>query len=174
MQKAKWNHLISELKKRGYVMVNDIMYPPNAPEAIAYTSLPKKKNKRLEVIKTGWINDTRNIKNKEKYQDPFIQLIEMEFGLTVWPEFFFSTERLYRFDYCIPVDKNGKELKLAIECNGGIHMRGNSGHSSGKGIARDMEKSNLAQSLGWNLISVTPSQLMTNYTLELIYKIVKQ
>lgn len=41
-------------------------------------------------------------------------LIEKEFGLTVWPEFYFSTERLYRIDYAIPVDQNGKELKSKV------------------------------------------------------------
>src|SRR5690606_22139329 len=129
---------------------------------IAYMNDKAKRKKRSKVIKTGDTNDTRNIANKVKYQDPFIRLVEMELKLDVWPEFYFSTERQYRFDYALP------EIKVAVECNGGVWAKGNSGHSSGKGILRDYDKSNLAQSLGWNVISVTPDQLMTGYTIDLI------
>lgn len=174
---ANWGkEIVKSVKVKGYVEVNGVLYPPNSPQAIRLSqsdiSCPKRKKKRLKLIKTGWTDDSRNIKNKEGQKDPFIMLIKKEFGLEVWPEFFFSTERLYRLDYAIPVNQHGIELKIAIEVQGGIWAKGNSGHSSGTGIARDMEKANLLQSLGWRLIQVTPSQLMTNYTLELVNRMI--
>ena len=55
----------------------------------------------------------------------FIRLIKVELNLEVWPEFFFLTDKGYRFDYAIPVkwnkinaiptDGNYLELKIAIE-----------------------------------------------------------
>lgn len=100
-------------------------------------------------------------------RDMFIMLLEKE-GFDVWPEFYFSKERLYRFDYALP------EYKIAIEQEGGIWAKGNSGHSSGTGIMRDMEKSNLAQSMGWNLIRRTPDQMITCDTVEIINKILRR
>lgn len=162
MRKHKWDALIKGLKEKGYVMIDDIMYPPNSIKSIEYKNNLKAKKKRSKTIKTGWIDDARNIRNKAEKTDAFMKLVDIELGLDVWREFYFSTKRLYRFDYCIP------ELKLGIEVNGGVWSKGNSGHSSGKGIMRDYNKSNLAQSLGWNVISVTPDQLMTSYTIGLI------
>ncbi|MGJ1444279.1 hypothetical protein ACR788_23640, partial [Sphingobacterium siyangense] len=99
-------------------------------------------------------------------------ICKQELGLEVWPEFFFSTERLYRIDYAIPVAIDGKILKIAIEQEGGIWMKGNSGHSSGTGIKRDMDKNNLLQSLGWRLIRRQPSEMISIDTLELIVKVI--
>lgn len=168
--------LIADCKSRGYVEIDNCLYPPNSAEAERYMheqgNLSTKKRKSLKTlkidkIKTGWIDDYRN-KNCLERKDLFTKLIEIEFGLTVWPEFHFSIERRYRFDYAIPIMANSGELKIAIEVQGGIWAKGNSGHSSGTGIQRDMDKSNLAQSLGWFVIKVTPQDLLTNKTLELI------
>lgn len=100
-------------------------------------------------------------------------LLEKELGLEIWPEFYFSTVRLYRLDYAIPVLEDGTIIKLGIEVNGGIWSKGNSGHSSGKGILRDYEKSNLAQSMGWKIITITPDQMMTTDTINLIKSMIK-
>lgn len=151
--------ILKDITDRNFVRIGDSYFPPGSPEAIAH--VPAKK-KRLKVIKTGWIDDSRNIKNKEKYQDEFIRLIEMELGLEVWPEFYFSTERLYRLDYAIPAQRIG------IECDGGIWLNGRSGHSSGSGIRRDMTKGNLLQSEGWKLIRIEPSELLLLSTIDLI------
>lgn len=166
--------IIDDIKQRGYVEVDNVFYPPNSPQVLTFTanagSKAKKKSKSLKTpkIKSGWIDDTRNISNREKQADMFIKLIGQELNLDVWPEFYFSTERLYRLDYAIPVDRSGNELKIAIEVQGGIWAKGNSGHSSGKGIKRDMDKSNLAQSLGWFVIKIEPAELLSIKTLELI------
>lgn len=157
--------LIKEVKSRGYVEVNGVLYPPNSEHALA---IPVKAKKRSKAIKTGWIDDSRNLKNKEKYKDPFIQLVKQELGIEVWPEFFFSTERLFRIDYAIP------EFMIAIEQEGGIWMKGNSGHSSGTGIARDMEKNNLLIEKGWRLIRRQPSEMLTIGTLKIIKNILSE
>lgn len=173
MSKQNWGTaFVKNLKSKGWVEVSGLLLPQNKlteeqSNALA-TSSVKNKQSRSKSLKTGWIDDSRNLKNKEKQTDPFILLVKQELGLEVWPEFYFSTERLFRIDYAIPVDQNGKELKIAIEQEGGIWMKGNSGHSSGKGIKRDMEKNNLLQSLGWRLIRRQPSEMMSLETLNLL------
>lgn len=174
---ANWGALIiKEVKAKGYIEVNGMFYPPNSPQALKYLQsdahLAKKKNKRLKVLKTAWIDDSRNIKNKEKYKDPFILLVKQQLDIEVWPEFYFSTDRLYRIDYAIPILEDGTIVKLAIEQEGGIWAKGNSGHSSGTGIQRDMDKNNLMQTLGWKLIRRTPTEMLTIETLELIKKMI--
>ncbi len=151
--------IVKDISERGFVRVGDVYFPPGSKEAFA--SLSKKKT-RCKIIRTGWIDDSRNIKNKAKYNDPFINLVKTELSLDLWPEFFFSTDRLYRFDYAIP------ELKIGIEVNGGVWAKGNSGHSSGKGIMRDYEKSNLAQAQGWKVLTVVPAQIKNYEALELL------
>jgi len=157
---------------RGYVLIGDNLYPPG--HAAVLDLVKPKKNKRATIHKTGWIDDDRNIKNKAAAADVFIQLVNIELDLEVWPEFFFSAERLYRFDYAIPVLNlsNSTPLKIAIEQEGGIHMRGNSGHSSGTGIQRDMDKNNLAISQGWVIIRRTPADLCTSQTIQLIKSVI--
>lgn len=157
--KAWGTALIKDVRLRGYVEVEGVLYPPNSIQAISVSAKPKK---RTKVIKTGDIYDTRNIRNKEKYNDPFIRFIKQELGIDLWPEFYFCIERQFRIDYAIP------DLKIAIEQEGGIWMKGNSGHSSGTGISRDMEKNNLLVQKGWRLIRKQPSEMLTLETLKLI------
>ena len=163
MKLKQAKELIADITKRGWVKVGDKFLPPSQAKDIK-----KAKPKKPKVKITGWIDDDRNIRNKQNNKEPFIRLVEQELGLEVWPEFYFSTERKYRLDFAIPVRQGGSDLKIAVEVQGGIWAKGNSGHSSGTGIKRDMNKSNLAQSLGWFLIKVTPNELLSLNTLELI------
>jgi very-short-patch-repair endonuclease len=71
-------------------------------------------------------------------------------------------DRLYRLDNAYP------EFKIGIEVDGGTLSKERSGHSTGTGLARDREKSTLLATLGWLLIRVTPKELMTLKTIELI------
>lgn len=158
--------LIKDITDRGYKLIGNTYYPPNRAKSIAEV---QKKPTKIKSNKTGWIDDSRNAKCLQNV-DNFTNLILLETGLVVWSEFHFSVERRYRFDYCIPVDCNGKELKIGIEIDGGIFMKGNSGHSSGTGIKRDQQKASLAASLGWRLLRFEPKELLTNKTLELIKK----
>ena len=176
MTKNWGTEFVKNLKSKGWVEVNGLLVRQNKlteeQSNVLKASIAKKKQIRSKVLKTGWIDDSRNLKNKEKYKDPFILLVKQELGFEVWPEFFFSTERLYRIDYAIPVDQNGNEIKIAIEQEGGIFMKGNSGHSSGKGIKRDMEKNNLLQSHGWRLIRRQPCEILMLETIKLLERMV--
>ena len=155
--------LLKDLKSRGYVDINGVLFPPSSKEAKSIISKPKK---RTKTLKTGNVDDTRNIKNKSKYNDPFIQFVKQELGVELWPEFYFCTQRQFRIDYAIP------QYKIAIEQEGGIFMKGYSGHSSGTGIARDMEKNNLLVSKGWKLIRRQPNEMLTIETINLIKSMV--
>jgi hypothetical protein len=167
MKPALAKAIYKDCIERGYILHGDQLLPPAQAAALGLDK-PVKKKKRVITLKTGWIDDERNIKNKAGQRDMFMMYLEKELQLDVWPEFFFSTERLFRFDYAIP------EYKIAIEQEGGIWAKGNSGHSSGTGISRDMEKSNLAQANGWVVIRRTPDQMITSETIELIRSIIKQ
>lgn len=155
--------LVKDLKIRGYVEINGVLFPPSSREVQSIIAKPKK---RAKTLKTGDVNDTRNINNKAKYIDPFIQFVKQELGIELWPEFYFCTERQFRIDYAIP------QYKIAIEQEGGIFMKGNSGHSSGTGIARDMEKNNLLVSKGWKLIRRQPSEMLTIETVDILKSII--
>lgn len=159
---------------RGYIIHGDQLLPPNHPAALRISEVSPKKKKKVITLKTGWIDDSRNIKNKAAAVDLFMRLVKIELDLEVWPEFYFSIERAYRFDYSIPVAHDSKVLKIAIEQEGGIWAKGNSGHSSGTGIQRDMDKNNLALSQGWVIIRRTPDQLFTMETINLIKSVIKQ
>lgn len=60
--------------------------------------------------------------------------------------------RRFAFDYAWP------DVKLAVECEGGVWSKG--AHGRGSGILRDMEKQNLAVLNGWRVLRFTPSQLV--------------
>lgn len=153
---------LKQLQQKGWVRVEDTFYPPEQAREL---NLPAVK-RRNKFVKTGWIDDERNIRNKANQVDGFIRLVKSELGLDVWPEFYFTTERNYRIDYAIP------SHRVAIEVQGGIWAKGNSGHSSGKGIRRDMDKANLLAQNGWKLLQVEPWQIKDYSAVELIRKLV--
>lgn len=166
--------IINNVKKRGYILIDSCYYPPNSAEALLFKSqtahnTPKKES-RLKRIKTAWIDDTLNIKNRNTRIGTFTALVKHATGLIVWPEFRFLLPPApdYRFDYAIPISQDNIKLMIAIEVNGGIWARGDSGHSSGIGIQRDMDKSTYAAVNGWTLIQCTPTQLCSTRTLDLI------
>lgn len=176
--------IIADIKKRGYLYdaLNNCWEPPGSHRfkelTLIDTNVCTKKDNastglKMRRNKTGWIDDTLNIKNKSLYLDDFIRLVNVDTGLSVWPEFYFLIDKQYRFDYAIPLHTDGRILKIAIECDGGIHARGNSGHSSPTGIARDMDKGTLAAVNGWTLIRRTPANLYTNDTIILINKAIE-
>lgn len=164
------------LKEKGYVFdkSDNTYYPPNSArgkELIENGINTRDNNKsRSQRLKTAWIDDTLNIKNRDTRLDMFTALIRQQTGLIVWPEFRFLLPPLpdYRFDYAIPITQDNIILKIAIEVDGGTYARGNSGHSSPTGIARDMDKSTQASLHGWTLIRIIPSHLNTIATLDKI------
>jgi len=164
MKPAQAKAILQACLKRGWVIKGDKVFTP--AQAASMQVIPAKKQRTVHN-KTGWTDDTRNIRNKSNQADSFIRLVKQELEADVWPEFYFLTDREYRFDYAIP------DHMIAIEQEGGVWAKGNSGHSSGRGIMRDMDKSSLANVNGWMLIRRTPDQVLTNETLELIKKAIE-
>ena len=70
-----------------------------------------------------------------------------ENGLKVRKEFQFAKPRRFRFDFCC------EEIMTAWEYNG--IMSAKSRHTTITGYSKDMEKINLAQSLGWKVYQYT-------------------
>lgn len=66
--------------------------------------------------------------------------------------------RRFRYDFAWPA------FRIVLEVQGGVYMRGKSGHSSGTGIARDQEKLNRATVEGWRMLQIQPRYLMTTQT----------
>ncbi len=75
---------------------------------------------------------------------------------------FAAPERRWAFDYAWP----GNLGMVAIEVQGGIWVRG--AHSRGAQQLKDFEKLNAAQLRGWRVFQVTPDQLCTTETLDLL------
>lgn len=59
--------------------------------------------------------------------------------------------RRFRWDYVWVAQK------ITLEIDGAIWVKG--GHSTGKGIERDMEKANLAAAYGYRCLRLTPRQV---------------
>lgn len=81
-------------------------------------------------------------------------------GLEVTPEHRFHDTRKWRIDYAIV------EKKIAVEVEGGAYTRGR--HTRPSGFIADMEKYNELTRAGWRLIRITPKELMTMKTINLI------
>ena len=70
--------------------------------------------------------------------------------------------RKYEFDFTF------RKAKLTVEVQGATWVKG--GHSSGTGIARDAEKTILAQLEGWKVFPVTSNQIKDRSAIEWIKK----
>lgn len=98
--------------------------------------------------------------------DLFTVLCGNELGCELVKEYRFHPTRKWRFDYAIPA------LKIAVECDGGVWTGGR--HVSPQGYIRDMEKINEAQAAGWIVLRFTPQQLITQETITIIRRTIKQ
>jgi hypothetical protein len=103
---------------------------------------------------------------KVKKFDPFPRLCVASGLPEPETEYVFLPDRKFRADYAWPAQR------LIVERNGGIFRGGKGGgtakggHSSGLGILRDMEKSNLAQLAGWTYLQFTPRELNAGVCLD--------
>ena len=70
--------------------------------------------------------------------------------------------RKFRFDFA------WTERKLLVEVNGGTYAKG--AHSTGRGIARDYEKANLAVLQGWRVLSFDGKAVKDGTAVEVIRK----
>lgn len=75
-------------------------------------------------------------------------------------------DRDFRFDFrCRNLENSEAVL---VEVQGGVWLKGKSGHSSGTGITRDCEKLSLAAVNGYRVICVTPAQIKSGKAIEWI------
>lgn len=77
-------------------------------------------------------------------------------GILYEKQFKFHPARKWKADFALmesqmPFDRELLNLKILVECEGGVWKKG-LGHSSGTGIARDIEKHNEAQICGYRVL----------------------
>lgn len=75
----------------------------------------------------------------------------------------FDATRRWRFDFAWPFASGGG---VALEIEGGLWKRGR--HNRAPGMIADMEKYNSATVQGWRVLRVTPQQLITRNTIDLL------
>lgn len=73
-------------------------------------------------------------------------------------------DRKFRFDFQVWNKLEDPTMTfiprcVLVEVQGGVWLKGKSGHSSGTGITRDCEKLSLAAVHGYRTIVVTPAQI---------------
>lgn len=85
-------------------------------------------------------------------------------GIEAQREVRFHPTRKWRADFVIG--------KLMIEVEGGLWLK-KGGHNTARGIMRDMEKSNAAQTMGYVLLRFTPQQIKTGFALQTIENVLE-
>lgn len=95
----------------------------------------------------------------------FVKIVKSSTGLDVEKEYRFHPERKWRFDYAIP------DLKIAIEIDGGVWINGR--HNRASGYIKDMQKFNIAASLGWLILKFTPEEMFKITTLDIISQTIR-
>ena len=83
------------------------------------------------------------------------------YGIKLEREHKFHPKRKWRFDFA------DIESKTAFEVEGGTWMA-KSGHNTGLGIRRDIEKYNAAQLLGWRVFRVDGGMIKSGEAIRLI------
>lgn len=91
--------------------------------------------------------------NRSSHEEKFYDLWLLLGGPELKREFRFHEKRRWRLDFC------HESSKTAIEIDGGIWVK--SGHSSGTGISRDIEKSNELEYMGYRLFRFTGDMITT-------------
>jgi hypothetical protein len=99
-------------------------------------------------------------KSKVIYSTEVVLDYYSEYGIVLVPEYKFSSDRDFRFDFA------NLDTKVALEVQGAIWKGGYGGHTSGSGYIRDIEKSNLAMSHGWRIIQCVPQDVCMKDTVE--------
>lgn len=92
----------------------------------------------------------------------FIRLVKTVCKVDLVQEYEPFQDRKYRLDFSLP------DLKIAIEKEGGIWMKGGGAHSRPQNIERDIEKYTRLSVEGWIIIRRQPKELNGTKTLELL------
>lgn len=92
-------------------------------------------------------------------------------GLTFERQFRFVPERQFRADFHLPFAGRLHGPGLLVEVEGGVYRR-DVGHTSVKGILRDMTKTNLATLHGYRQLRVTSKQIESGEALTMIEQVI--
>lgn len=92
----------------------------------------------------------------------FIRLVKSVCKVDLVKEYEPFPDRKYRVDFSLP------DLKIAIEKEGGVWMKGGGAHSRPQNIERDIEKYTRLSVEGWIIIRRQPKELNGTKTLELL------
>lgn len=96
-----------------------------------------------------------------KAPDMFLRLLQHDLkGLEIVKEHRFCPSRRWRFDYAII------DLKIAVEVDGAVWVGGR--HNRAAGYVADMEKLNIAASMGWLVLRITTDDRFCTKTMNLI------
>ena len=97
---------------------------------------------------------------KQPKTDIFTSICKSDLKIEVVKEYKFHPTRKWRFDFAIPA------YKIAIEVEGGVWTGGR--HTRPQGFLGDIEKYNAGTLLGWRIFRVTPDELYSNKTFNLL------
>lgn len=104
------------------------------------------------TIKRGLVRDAEGTR-----QRIFLAMVKAAGLPQPHREYQFDSSRRFRADYCWP------QHGIILEQEGGIWTRG--AHGRGTGISRDIEKYNLAATLGYRVVRCVPKDLCTPETI---------
>lgn len=98
--------------------------------------------------------------------------LDRQLELVGWPkpeaEVRFAPPRKFKFDWAYP------DLRLAIEREGGIWIKGGGRHNRPTGYLKDLEKYNLAAVMGWTVLRYTPAMERSGEALRLVERALKE
>ena len=140
-------------------------FPVN-PSAEQKIAMPRCKKVCCKATKTASRAAKLAASSQNDTSDMFTLFCQSQFGREPVREHRFHPIRKWRFDYAFP------ELKIAIECDGGVWTGGR--HNRPTGYLKDMEKFNTAAEMGWVVLKFTPQQLMTSATIDIIRSTIAQ
>lgn len=88
-----------------------------------------------------------------------------EGNTVVFPEFKFHPERKWSMDFAFP------KLKISVEIEGGIWMKGGGAHSRPMNIQRDVEKQNAAVLLGWRPLRFSDKEIRAGVSIQSVMQL---
>lgn len=109
---------------------------------------------------TAKTKKTRQKRPQTPQTDFFTTLCRSDLKVECVKEFRFHPTRKWRFDYAIP------EHRIAIEIDGGVWTQGR--HTRPQGYLNDLEKFNMAASMGWVVLKFTPDSQYKTATMNII------
>ncbi len=138
------------LARPGYAIAGGSRPTMNDAIAITIPEAPKKKRAKGPTLPPT--------------VDPMVAAFFAQNGIPpATPEYRFAPPRRWRFDLSWP------DRKCALEIEGGAFTNGR--HTRGAGFVADLEKYSEAACLGWRLVRVTPDQLLTGKTADMLRRL---